>query len=759
MQISQFVKGKGQIIEEYQRTKRKVYSGVAGRNFSYEPGFMYDMMNELEIDTKLKLSDLNYTILEQMVNQELKRKGLDYDLDYKNAALAWELEKAGLLNDWERELAGIKRTRADEEESVKMLAIEVSKRGAILISAKAAIELELEGYRKELADLDASTGAYEVRLAQAKILTAEKKLEIIPYIEQLIDIENELIGKEYQLLDKAELMYDKELSISDKMQEVVSKEYEVAQIQTQVIEKKFEVQEKDNEIIQKAYELLEEVKALNIKYAELLEKQKESASSQIELSEKDIELSTARESEITSKEGLIDSKRSLISYERNVIDNKNILIDDELNIANKKTSLIIKDGEVLNKEKEIIDVITNSIIPKKESLIEIENSVIEKESEILPLIEQAVSLEKNVIDKQTEVVDAEIDAMPDYEALIEKETEINAVAGDTVLIAYDLADMVKAVIEKTQEILDKTAQLNISKQATLEEAQGVYQQEVVKQQYTQNLITIEESLIQYTISQLTPALDDLIDKIQDYAQEIYTQIDIQNQTYDEKYNTLDMEALYIDKKEEVINKKSLLMQAVINLNNELSAFTDDKLDRLSTAYANFETASDTEISSKERQAEIRREIAEINQNMADLIEDKVDGEINVFDAEKDSRQSSIDLKTAELDLKQQSLDQKIALLEKESDNFQTYTSEWSSVKEAVTSKREESFSTVKANKKLTQKTEFDISIENDIKIEAEQKRATASIANSTIDKIEKETDAKTQEEVVTAKLEHLLSQE
>ena len=64
MQISRFVKGKGQIIEEYQRAKRKVSSGVASRNFSYEPGFMYDMMNELEIDAKLKLSDLNYTILE-----------------------------------------------------------------------------------------------------------------------------------------------------------------------------------------------------------------------------------------------------------------------------------------------------------------------------------------------------------------------------------------------------------------------------------------------------------------------------------------------------------------------------------------------------------------------------------------------------------------------------------------------------------------------------------------------------------------------
>lgn len=137
MQTSQFIRNKGQVLEEFARARRQAWSGVAGRNFSFEPGFMYELNNELEIDTKMKLSDLNYKLLEEMVNQDLKRKGLDYDLAYKSAAIDWELEKAGLFADWEKELADVKHARSLDFDALKLLALEVSKRGNLLIEAKA----------------------------------------------------------------------------------------------------------------------------------------------------------------------------------------------------------------------------------------------------------------------------------------------------------------------------------------------------------------------------------------------------------------------------------------------------------------------------------------------------------------------------------------------------------------------------------------------------------------------------------------------
>ena len=185
--------GKTPIISKYAEEHAALMSAIAGRGFLNLPGYAYNAENRLEFATKLSLSELSFKIISETVERELKQTGINYDLSYKTALIAWELEKQTLMNAWEAELAGIKQNEAEEEEVLNLLAIEVQKRAITFTEAKTAIELSMEAYRKTLAELDGNTASYEVQLANAKLLTAQKKLEIIPILETILEKEQELL--------------------------------------------------------------------------------------------------------------------------------------------------------------------------------------------------------------------------------------------------------------------------------------------------------------------------------------------------------------------------------------------------------------------------------------------------------------------------------------------------------------------------------------------------------------------------------------
>ena len=238
MDNSSFLKGKNKTLVEYQKNRKSVASAIGAKGFSYEPGFMYDIQNDLEMDVKFKLSDLNYGILSESVARELKQSGLDYDLAYQAAVIQWEVDKSVLLSTWQKELSVIKQERAHEEELLKLLAIETSLRGNVLLAAKTAIDLAIEGYRQQIAALDGTTGTYETDLAQKKLLTAQKKLELIPFIEELIVVEEQILTEELNLVDKQWI-------ITGKVQDILPKEYEILSKTGQLIKRQHEVIDKE----------------------------------------------------------------------------------------------------------------------------------------------------------------------------------------------------------------------------------------------------------------------------------------------------------------------------------------------------------------------------------------------------------------------------------------------------------------------------------------------------------------------------------
>lgn len=229
-------KGKTPIVGKYLTEHRKLFDGIAGRGFLNLPGFAYDLENEIELALKMGLSELNYKILAETIERELKQAGIAYDTAYKTAALAWEVSKQSLMTAWDAELAGIKQGMAEEEEVKARLALEVDARQAVLIAARTAIEVEMEGYREQLAELDGQTSTYEVSLANAKLLTAQKKLELIPIVQEILTKEGELLDLEESKTAYYALLLNAEQAVATKQNDLIAHLSELATITKQYAE-------------------------------------------------------------------------------------------------------------------------------------------------------------------------------------------------------------------------------------------------------------------------------------------------------------------------------------------------------------------------------------------------------------------------------------------------------------------------------------------------------------------------------------------
>ncbi len=193
---AQYRKAKTPIISKYQDDHDKLMAAIAGRGFLSIPGFAYDAENRIELAAKMGLSDLNYKILTETIDRELKQSGIAYDLSYKEALITWEIDKQALMTAWDAELQGIKKGEATDEATLDLLAIEVSKRVITLMEAKTTIELAMEAHRKTLAELEGEVSPYEVQLANGKLLTAQKRMELLPIIEVILTKEQELLAIE-----------------------------------------------------------------------------------------------------------------------------------------------------------------------------------------------------------------------------------------------------------------------------------------------------------------------------------------------------------------------------------------------------------------------------------------------------------------------------------------------------------------------------------------------------------------------------------
>lgn len=218
---AQWYKGKAGVIGEFETKQKTLLSSVAGRNFSKAPGFLFEASIANEGQSKLKLSALNYQIVAEAIERELKQTGHDYDIAYKNARIAFELEKQTLLTALQQEFSDLNYIQGLKEEELNRLFVELDVRKIVLITTKTSLDIELEEVKQAIQETDRLTFDNETLLVQERLNTVNAKLAVIPYVEAIINAnERLLIAEEANYDDMADLITEKGLLV-DKKEEVM----------------------------------------------------------------------------------------------------------------------------------------------------------------------------------------------------------------------------------------------------------------------------------------------------------------------------------------------------------------------------------------------------------------------------------------------------------------------------------------------------------------------------------------------------------
>ena len=216
MEQQKWYKDKRPVIDEYLATAKKVENQVSSQGFLYRPGFLGATITDVERLSKFKLSDINYEIVKQAIERELAQTGFDYDIAVKEAAIAWELEKSSTMTQLQQEFADNKRVRFLDNQDLDRLEITTNLRKFVIMALKTALDVEMEELRQEMTRVDESTFGAEDALLTAKLLTAQKKLEVIPYIETVLEKQQLVITAEGDNAQRKEALISEKELLNDK---------------------------------------------------------------------------------------------------------------------------------------------------------------------------------------------------------------------------------------------------------------------------------------------------------------------------------------------------------------------------------------------------------------------------------------------------------------------------------------------------------------------------------------------------------------
>lgn len=210
---SLWYKGKSEVAREFKKNTGAILSAVASRNFSGMPGFAIEAFTDVEIDSKFKLTEYNQKIMGDAIDRELKALGLENDITLKQTTMAWELEKIQLFSDLQTEFADKELLRSLSGEAIDSLMIDQEIREIAVLLSKVAIEIEIEGIKRQKEEVELLPLPLEEQLAAAKLAAATRKLAVIPYILAALAAQSAALDMEASVIMPAreqKANYDKE---------------------------------------------------------------------------------------------------------------------------------------------------------------------------------------------------------------------------------------------------------------------------------------------------------------------------------------------------------------------------------------------------------------------------------------------------------------------------------------------------------------------------------------------------------------------
>lgn len=180
----------------------------AARGFPAPTGPTLDFILQAGYQTQMHLTAANAKIYADQRQRIFEVEEFALKLSVEVAKLMMEWYKAQLLNELAIEQAEqearIEKWRGD----IIRINAETERREAAIIIAKAEIEHEINGYKKQQLEAEFLTLDAEVRLIEAKVATAEAKLQIVDSLWEVIRAEHLVVVAEKRRAAALELVLE-----------------------------------------------------------------------------------------------------------------------------------------------------------------------------------------------------------------------------------------------------------------------------------------------------------------------------------------------------------------------------------------------------------------------------------------------------------------------------------------------------------------------------------------------------------------------
>ncbi len=173
----------------------KIRDAAGSRGFLSVPGVFIEGMLDAETDLKLKLAEANLSLTKAELQRQLRWNESAVKDTVAQQRRLWDVERARVLNEFQAWASEVKRAYTMDSETVAQESITIDANRLILLNLKTGIEMERETLRQQVVAAGGDTFALERQLQDARLVTMDKRLELIPVIYEIIGVEQTILAE------------------------------------------------------------------------------------------------------------------------------------------------------------------------------------------------------------------------------------------------------------------------------------------------------------------------------------------------------------------------------------------------------------------------------------------------------------------------------------------------------------------------------------------------------------------------------------
>ncbi len=527
-EVHRWAQIKTPIMQEAVHSIGGLFAVVAEQGHNGLPGHFFEGMWQIERAHKSKLQDLNMQLMQEAVEMQTSAANLHYTMAAEYAQLEFDKWQQELFLELDKEFQWEKSQVQLQALEIRDRSIENDLRRIIIEEAKKNIALEYEALNRQLIAPKTAVLSKETELVAAQWETLQKKLQIIPMLEQYVDKQYLLLSKEGQVVDArfAVLPYkinmaemdqqiaDKDVqialarvAIANRMvgiysmeavtamlhKQAVALEYGIFDLRDQLTDRQYDVLAKRLEVIQKELQLIQMEEVLRSKESEVLSKEEAVLNKETERVAKEGELITAEGQTMAKAVQVLGKEQSLLSKEAEVLNKKAWLLGRETILLASEQQTAAKDAQVIAKELELLQAQTGTIaakvvvMGKEVTLLAQEGVTIQKEGEVLQKQATLLTKEKAVLVKEGAVLSKDADLLAAEKLTHAKEPQV--LSKEVELMSQEITTLGKEVT-----LLNREVDLVSKEQVTVGKEESLINAKVANIALERNIITAETSL-------------------------------------------------------------------------------------------------------------------------------------------------------------------------------------------------------------------------------------------------------------------------